>query len=218
MPETGVIEEWRVASFSIKNRAGAKLTASALDMTNYATVAPFEDHMVTGPHSGAASVPGTPVPPTSRVSSPVGALACSLWVQIRAVYILWNVREAGSGGDVTPVRVVQTDSPKISCLALSSLYIVHGGSDGLVQIWDPLASTLEPVRTLSAEIIRSDPTSHREREPCSATRRLQCRRCHLPRSRCNCSAWSCCLWRFPPVLDLQLNTPALGSQTPSPSL
>ncbi|KAJ3579816.1 hypothetical protein NPX13_g745 [Xylaria arbuscula] len=31
-----------------------------------------------------------------------------------------------------------------------SLYLVHGGSDGLVQAWDPLASTLDPVRTLNS--------------------------------------------------------------------
>jgi len=49
-----------------------------------------------------------------------------------------------------PVRTIHTDSPQISCLALSALYIIHGGNDGLVQTWDPLASTLQPLRTLNS--------------------------------------------------------------------
>jgi len=45
--------------------------------------------------------------------------------------------------------MIQTESPQISCLAVSALYLVHGGNDGLVQTWDPLASSLDqPIRTL----------------------------------------------------------------------
>jgi hypothetical protein len=33
---------------------------------------------------------------------------------------------------------------------LTSLYVVHGGNDGLVQAWDPLASTTRPIRTLNS--------------------------------------------------------------------
>ncbi|KAK2071100.1 hypothetical protein P8C59_005551 [Phyllachora maydis] len=53
-------------------------------------------------------------------------------------------------GTISPVRVIQTESPSISCLAVSALFLVHGGSDGLVQAWDPLASTTDPLRTLNA--------------------------------------------------------------------
>lgn len=33
-------------------------------------------------------------------------------------------------------------------MALTALYLVHGGSDGLMQAWDPLASSTTPIRTL----------------------------------------------------------------------
>jgi hypothetical protein len=61
------------------------------------------------------------------------------------------MRDTQSVPAVLPVRVIQTDSPEVTCLAVSALYTVHGGSDGLVQAWDPLASSLEPIRTLSAK-------------------------------------------------------------------
>jgi hypothetical protein len=48
------------------------------------------------------------------------------------------------------VRIIHTDSPQISCLALSALYLVHGGNDGLVQAWDLLASNMQPIRTLNS--------------------------------------------------------------------
>jgi hypothetical protein len=47
-----------------------------------------------------------------------------------------------------PLRVIHTDSPVITTLGVSSLAVVHGGDDGLVQAWDPLASTEKPVRTI----------------------------------------------------------------------
>lgn len=46
--------------------------------------------------------------------------------------------------------MIHTDSPQISCLALTALYVVHGGNDGLVQAWCPLASSTEPIRTLNS--------------------------------------------------------------------
>ena len=69
--------------------------------------------------------------------------------------LLWNVRapvarSAETLNTIDPVRIIYTDSPQISCLALSSLYLVHGGNDGLVQAWDPLASNMQPVRTLNS--------------------------------------------------------------------
>jgi hypothetical protein len=69
--------------------------------------------------------------------------------------ILWDMRAAipsdkNTVNTVYPVRIISTKSPQISSLALSSLYIVHGGNDGLVQAWDPLASTHEPIRTLNS--------------------------------------------------------------------
>lgn len=70
---------------------------------------------------------------------------------------VWNIRSPTPSAiaDVTdiqfPLRVIHTDSPQISSLALSSLYLVHGGTDGLVQAWDPLGSTLLPVRNIHSK-------------------------------------------------------------------
>lgn len=69
--------------------------------------------------------------------------------------IIWNTRGGTPQStelvnDVEPVRIIHTESPEISCLALTSLYLVHGGNDGLVQAWDPLASSLSPIRTLNS--------------------------------------------------------------------
>jgi hypothetical protein len=61
------------------------------------------------------------------------------------------MRDTLSTPAVLPVRAIQTDSPEVTCLAVSALYLVHGGSDGLVQAWDPLVSSSEPIRTLSAK-------------------------------------------------------------------
>ncbi|KAF8544729.1 hypothetical protein BDD12DRAFT_800999 [Trichophaea hybrida] len=47
-----------------------------------------------------------------------------------------------------PIRTIHTDSPQITTLAVSSLVIVHGGDDGLIQAWDPLGSTGLAVRTI----------------------------------------------------------------------
>jgi len=52
---------------------------------------------------------------------------------------------------VRPIRTIHTDSPQITTLAVSSLVVVHGGDDGLVQAWDPLGSTRAPVRTLHSK-------------------------------------------------------------------
>ena len=151
LPEKGVLEEWRVAWFSVKHRGAARFTAMAMDMTQYAVLAPFEDHMVVPAQSAPSSAAGTPIPGNAPGELP-GRRSRFLAVGTDAGdVIVWNVRETGSVDEIAPVRVIQTESPKISCLALSALYLVHGGSDGLVQIWDPLASTPDPVRTLSAK-------------------------------------------------------------------
>jgi hypothetical protein len=67
-----------------------------------------------------------------------------------AIYV-WNMRAAERREAIKPLRTIQTESSEITALALSALYIIHGGSDSLVQAWDPLTSTVEPVRTLNAK-------------------------------------------------------------------
>ncbi|KAG9884076.1 hypothetical protein KCU94_g18406, partial [Aureobasidium melanogenum] len=69
--------------------------------------------------------------------------------------LVWDARaslptSADAVNTLDPTRIIHTESPEISCIALSSLYLVHGGNDGLVQAWDVLASSLGPVRRLNS--------------------------------------------------------------------
>ena len=69
------------------------------------------------------------------------------------VVLLWDIRAPTSRSseytnNIDPLRIIYTDSPEISCLAVTSLYLVAGGNDGLVQAWDPLASSMSPITTL----------------------------------------------------------------------
>ncbi|KAK3353448.1 hypothetical protein B0T25DRAFT_607777 [Lasiosphaeria hispida] len=140
-------EEWRRTEYVLKNH-GTEITASAIDLSTFAVLAAFEDPL----HSGSATIPNPPSTPTSKHATGEipGRRARLLAVGTNTgAVIMWNMRDSLSPA-VSPVRVIETESPKISCLAVSALYLVHGGSDGLVQAWDPLASSLEPVRTLSA--------------------------------------------------------------------
>ena len=72
---------------------------------------------------------------------------------------LWDARATVSvspsiANDVQPSRVIYTNSAEISSLALTALYVVHGGSEGLVQAWDPLCSTTHPIRTICSALSR----------------------------------------------------------------
>ncbi|KAL6861077.1 hypothetical protein J3F83DRAFT_747284 [Trichoderma novae-zelandiae] len=64
--------------------------------------------------------------------------------------LVWNTRDDDRTREIQPLRILQTESPEVSAVAASGLYLVHGGSDGLVQAWDPLASTTDPIRTINA--------------------------------------------------------------------
>lgn len=63
--------------------------------------------------------------------------------------LVWNARDDDKTREIQPVRLIQTDSSEVSAVAASGLYLVHGGSDGLVQAWDPMASTMDPIRTIN---------------------------------------------------------------------
>ncbi|KAL2142671.1 hypothetical protein VTI28DRAFT_826 [Corynascus sepedonium] len=143
-------EEWRISDFDFKRSAATEITASAVDMSNFALMTAFED-----PLSGlsGANTPATPGTPTSRHATGEipGRRARLLAVGTNSGSVaVWNMRDTASP-TVSPLRVIQTDSPEITALAVSALYVVHGGSDSLVQAWDPLASSLEPIRTLNAK-------------------------------------------------------------------
>ena len=146
-PEEQGSEEWLVTHYEVKPNFSGEITAAAADASTYAAMASFEDPLLNGSGSSADG------PATKQSTGEVPGRRARLFAvgtDTGAIYV-WNMRATESRTAVKPLRCIQTDSPEISCLALSALYIVHGGSDGLVQAWDPLASILEPVRTLNAK-------------------------------------------------------------------
>lgn len=140
--------EWRSSEFSFESYPSTEITASAMDMSTYAVMAAFEDLL----HSGSPVANPVSTPTSRHASSEIpGRRARMLAIGTNTGSIfLWNTRES-TIPVVQPLRAIQTDSPEVSSLGVSSLYLVHGGSDGLVQAWDPLASSLEPIRTLNAK-------------------------------------------------------------------
>jgi hypothetical protein len=155
---TKLVEEWRTTVLSLTDHPGAEITTSAIDKSTYALLTVDEDPLRSFADNSDVSSPfATP----SDIASPPdlhvpGHRARFLAVGTKTgTVVLWNMRGPQSTNSTLanvlhPVRIIHTDSPQISCLAVSALYIVHGGNDGLVQTWDPLASTLQPVRTLNS--------------------------------------------------------------------
>ncbi|KAK4126579.1 hypothetical protein N657DRAFT_643360 [Parathielavia appendiculata] len=140
-------EEWRTSEFVFKQKPATEITASAVDMSTFAIMAAFEDPLL-----AEASGPNTPSTPTSKHATGEipGRRARLLAVGTNTgTVVVWNMRGTGSPA-VHPLRVIQTESPEVTALAVSALYLVHGGSDSLVQAWDPLASSLEATRTLNS--------------------------------------------------------------------
>jgi hypothetical protein len=101
----------------------------------------------------------TPLSPAETAANPLDvpgqrARLMAVGTKIGSV-LLWDIRapvsrNIESVNTVDPVRIIHTDSPEISSLALSSLDLGHGGNDGLVQAWDVLASDMQPIRTLNS--------------------------------------------------------------------
>ncbi|KAI9832213.1 MAG: hypothetical protein M1826_002217 [Phylliscum demangeonii] len=153
-------EEWRTADLLFGASKAEEITASALDHSTFALLTVAEDPLLNPSASSATSSPissptQAPSPPLSISTTP-GQRARFLAVGTKGgSIILWDVRESiGRSREITkellPLRIIHTDSPQISCLALTALYMVHGGNDGLVQAWDPLASSTQPIRTLNS--------------------------------------------------------------------
>ncbi|KAL8638770.1 MAG: hypothetical protein Q9228_004105 [Teloschistes exilis] len=160
-PESAAtIEEWRISTFLLGGLKTPQITTTSIDMSTYALLAIFEDPLLSiGGSSVISSPTSSPLPQGPRPSSPSdipGQRARFFAAGTKnGTIIIWNMRDPISSNSaieitVKPVRIIYTDSPQISCLALSALYLVHGGNDGLVQAWDPLASTTDPIRTLNS--------------------------------------------------------------------
>lgn len=143
-----VMDDWVETSFCSKDIGHVQITACGEDNSSLAIVGRFEDSLKED-MATPSSVPATPAAQSPSDFPGRRARLFGVGTNTGKV-LLWNMREAHPSDGVHPVRVIQTESPQISCLAVSALYLVHGGSDGLVQAWDPLASTLEPVRTLNS--------------------------------------------------------------------
>lgn len=141
--------EWRTSILSLKKLGNADITSTAIDNSLYALLAPFED-----PLNGDAHITksGTATPTTKQSSGEIPGRRARFFAigTDQGKVIVWNLRDV-SIDIAEPVFAIQTESPDITSLAISALYLVCGGSDGLVQAWDPLASTLEPIRTLSSK-------------------------------------------------------------------
>ncbi|KAL8902766.1 MAG: hypothetical protein Q9207_004394 [Kuettlingeria erythrocarpa] len=154
------IEEWRTSTFSLGGLKASHITTTALDLSIHALHTISEDPLLSiGGGSITSSPTASPLPQMPRPSSSSdipGQRARLFAVGTKnGSIIMWNMRDPISNNTaidttIKPVRIIYTDSPQISCLALSALYLVHGGNDGLVQAWDPLASTTEPIRTLNS--------------------------------------------------------------------
>lgn len=140
------MHEWRAVSFQLKGIGSDVITASALDNSVFATLTLSEDPL----HNANENLVPNSTDSEREVQEIPGRRARFLTVGTSSGAVLvWNAREIRPE-TVHPCREIQTESPSISCVAASALYLVHGGSDGLVQAWDPLASTAEPIRTLNA--------------------------------------------------------------------
>ncbi|PVH80418.1 putative F-box/WD repeat-containing protein pof10 [Cadophora sp. DSE1049] len=155
---TALVEEWRSSILSLKNHPNIEITTTAIDMSTYALLTVEEDPLRSVNGTSNFSSPfATPSDLDTSSSTHIpGHRARFLAVGTKTgSVIMWNMRGPQSTNpsivnELHPLRTIYTDSPEISCLAVSALYLVHGGNDGLVQTWDPLASTLQPIRTLNS--------------------------------------------------------------------
>lgn len=154
--------EWRRSEFLFERARNYQITATALDRSIYAVTIASDDlafkharkneeQVKKQAESSLEADKHSPfkIPGQRARFMAVGTGTGQVFV--------WNIRAPPPSSSeiinqLTPVRLIQTSSPQISSLALTALYLVHGGSEGLVQAWDPLGSTTEPVRTISSAL------------------------------------------------------------------
>ena len=152
-------DRWLRTQYLFGRHKSVKVTATAIDHSILAVTTSEEDSRLrlarratrhrTNPHAETNQE-------AEQTQLIPGRRARLFAVGTSAGYIFcWNIRASNSKtvdlvNDAQPVRVIATESPGIASIALSSLYIVHGGTEGLLQAWDLLASTTESIRTLSS--------------------------------------------------------------------
>tara|TARA_R110002003_G_scaffold96_20_gene7595 strand:- start:13968 stop:16973 length:3006 start_codon:yes stop_codon:yes gene_type:complete len=153
-----LVEEWRCSKFTFGGFKSTQVTSSTLDISTFATLTMSEDPALGFSTASTASSPyASPMSIASQPASPSdipGQRARFIAAGTRTgVVLVWDVRAPVSrsfefANNVEPVRIIYTESPEISCLAMSALHLIVGGNDGIVQAWDPLASSMSPIRTL----------------------------------------------------------------------
>ncbi|KAL5338275.1 hypothetical protein BJX70DRAFT_205051 [Aspergillus crustosus] len=150
--------DWYISEFNFGGRKSIQITTSALDVSTYALLTPDEDLLLSGNTESSSSVGSSPMPHMQRPSGSEvpghRGRYMAVGTATGSVYI-WDIRSPTSRNteivnSIAPIRTIITESPKVSCVALTSLYVVHGGNDGLVQAWDPLTSTTRPIRTINS--------------------------------------------------------------------
>ncbi|KAJ5919370.1 hypothetical protein N7466_010313 [Penicillium verhagenii] len=152
--------EWKISNFVFDDRKSIEVTTTALDNSLFATVTAEEDPLLAMSGSSFSSATSSPMLP--HMDQPRTALEVpgqrarylAVGTASGTIYV-WDIRAlAAQRADVinsiAPLRIIQTESPQVSCVALTSLYLVHGGNDGLVQAWDHLASSTRPIRTINS--------------------------------------------------------------------
>jgi hypothetical protein len=153
-----LVEDWRTSTFTFGGFKNTQLTTTTLDISTFATLTLSEDPALGFSSTSTASSPyASPMSIASQPASPSdipGQRARFLAAGTKTgVVLVWDVRSPVSrssefANTIEPIRIIYTESPEISCLAMSALQLIVGGNDGIVQAWDPLASSMTPVRTL----------------------------------------------------------------------
>ncbi|KAF2451731.1 hypothetical protein P171DRAFT_376131 [Karstenula rhodostoma CBS 690.94] len=153
-----LVEEWRTSDLTLGGLKVVQIATTAIDCSTFATMTHSEDPALGFSAASTASSPyASPMSVASQPASPSdipGQRARFVAAGTKTGEVLmWDLRapvsrSAEYPNRLPPVRIIYTQSPEISCLALTALHIVVGGYDGLVQAWDPLASDTKPVRTL----------------------------------------------------------------------
>jgi len=153
-----LVEEWRCSKLTFGGFKTTQLTATTLDISTFATLTMSEDPALGFSTASTASSPyASPMSVASQPASPSdipGQRARFVAAGTKTgIVLVWDVRAPVSrsseyANNIEPLRVIYTESPEISCLGMSALHLIVGGNDGIVQAWDPLASSMSPIRTL----------------------------------------------------------------------
>lgn len=153
-----LVEEWRCSKLTFGGFKSIHLTATALDISTFATITMSEDPALGFSTASTASSPyASPMSVASQPASPSdipGQRARFVAAGTKTgVVLVWDIRAPVSrsseyANNIEPIRIIHSESPEISCLAMSALHLIVGGNDGVVQAWDPLASSMSPIRTL----------------------------------------------------------------------